>query len=920
MGEKPKGPKGAGGLWAEIALTIQRLTPDAIKRLKEWTRKAGEEAGEELGKGIGDGAEEEVKKTATEIARDLERELNTKLGKMKLDLAVGRISRKEFAEMKAEAERAFNRSLAPALERARASGELTDRKFAALAKRLRDVGEAGEDSGKKTARAWDDVGGMIGGMGGMIAGVFAGVSITEIGTGLFNVNRQTESLMAQLKTAEGSEAMADSVFANLSEFAAKTPYELDQLTEAFTRFRGSSITMSEEVMTAFGDIAALKPEKTIVEFALAVEDALAGSGFERLAEFGIKIRKDGEKLTGIFRGQRVEFANNATELTKYLVSVGQAEGVQGAMSNQMVTMNGQLSNMQDGFAAAARIVGEEGFVAEMKGAIGGVNEMTGKIVENRAEVGFWVRVTIGAIKAIAATIAAPFRMLLDLGMAIGHGIEFAVSLMLKTLLMGFATAESSLNRFIMELNRLPGVNIGLFSAMQMASARMSAAMKDDLANMGDALSNIGLRALQLGEAYNEFAEVVREGPKATDLVEGSWGGTSAAPTAPAGKKGKERTLAQEVKDLKELAEARRLTAADTRRLAEIEEMLRKVAADATATAQKRAEAEQLLTIVISARFVALGAAEAKLQEVDLQAVQARLGRENRVRAMIGDTADFDREMAFQRIEALRNEADAIDEIASTRGLSVAHMVRLRDMELEVNRILEQRRDELTGDQVKKLEAFRQQLREARGEAMSFGEDFRMAVVSNLPGMADAFEQFFETAIPGIHSLGDAFGVLGETAVVASRAMAVALIAGLADVFRAKGLAKLADGIWPPNPAAIASGTGLLAASGVLRVLERRLAGSARGGAAASGGAGMPGVSTSAAGVDGMAAAQAFAYDFRAAQEQRIAAAVGAAVEHGLARAAPPVTHVKVDGFDPSKAAHIELLHKGTRTVQQLYGV
>lgn len=70
--------------------------------------------------------------------------------------------------------------------------------------------------------------------------------------------------------------------------------------------------------------------------------------FERLKTFGIKARVLNDEVSFTFAGTTTKVKKNAADIEKYLRSLGDVNFA-GAMSEQMKTMNGVLSNIEDGF-------------------------------------------------------------------------------------------------------------------------------------------------------------------------------------------------------------------------------------------------------------------------------------------------------------------------------------------------------------------------------------------------------------------------------------------------------------------------------------------------------------------------------------------------------------------------------------------
>lgn len=185
-------------------------------------------------------------------------------------------------------------------------------------------------------------------IGSAIKGIVPAIAaVTSASAGfdkLLSSQRQFDVLNAGLVTATGSADAAADAFESLQGFASKTPYDLAQTTEAFTKLVNLGLTPSERALTAYGNTAAAvgKDMSQLVE---AVADATTGE-FERLKEFGIKAKQEGDKVSLTFRGVTTNIGNNAKEIESYLISIGEKE-FGGAMERRMQSLDGMISNLGD---------------------------------------------------------------------------------------------------------------------------------------------------------------------------------------------------------------------------------------------------------------------------------------------------------------------------------------------------------------------------------------------------------------------------------------------------------------------------------------------------------------------------------------------------------------------------------------------
>ena len=198
-----------------------------------------------------------------------------------------------------------------------------------------------EKQGQRTERATDGLGRAFSRLIGPIAAV---VSVSAGLQKLVSTAREFEILNAQLKTATGSAEAAAEAFTYIQDFATQTPYDLQQATGAFTQLVNYGLTPSQEAMKSYGDTASALG-RDLSQMVEAVADATTGE-FERLKAFGIKARKEGDNIAFTFRGVTTTVKNNAEEIERYLIDLGN-NNFAGAMAERMDTLDGALSNLGD---------------------------------------------------------------------------------------------------------------------------------------------------------------------------------------------------------------------------------------------------------------------------------------------------------------------------------------------------------------------------------------------------------------------------------------------------------------------------------------------------------------------------------------------------------------------------------------------
>jgi hypothetical protein len=101
---------------------------------------------------------------------------------------------------------------------------------------------------------------------------------------------------------------------------------------------------SADSLVSFSNTAAAMG-KSLKQFVEAVADANTRE-FERLKEFGILARNEGEKIRFVFRGVTTEVDNSSADIVKFLTDIGHTEFA-GAATEQIDTLAARFTKLQD---------------------------------------------------------------------------------------------------------------------------------------------------------------------------------------------------------------------------------------------------------------------------------------------------------------------------------------------------------------------------------------------------------------------------------------------------------------------------------------------------------------------------------------------------------------------------------------------
>lgn len=260
------------------------------------------------------------------------------------------------------------------------------------------------------------LGGTFSSIGSLAAGAFTSFSILQLGQEVINATSQFQKFEAVLTNLTGSNDEAKQLIATFSEFAAETPFQVEEVVGAYVKLRNTGITPNIDAMRKLGDVASASG-KDLNQLVEALIDAQVGEN-ERLKEFGIRAQKVGEITKFTFRGVTTEVKNTSEAINAYITSLGDIQGVKGANEAIAKTLGGQISNLKDQFTGLFVEIGKasEGvltkFISGISNALGFINN---ELRTNRAvqELITESGIKIGATTAEALTGQSRFAPALE---------------------------------------------------------------------------------------------------------------------------------------------------------------------------------------------------------------------------------------------------------------------------------------------------------------------------------------------------------------------------------------------------------------------------------------------------------------------------------------------------------------------------
>jgi tape measure domain-containing protein len=275
----------------------------------------------------------------------------------------------------------------------RADGSLAIRNLNQVDDALERVGDSAHDAGGEMR----DMGNQVNQTGGVMqrfigqarnfaAGLLAAFSIKvlfDFARGILNVNREMESLRATLKSVTGDADTAAQAFADIQRFAAETPFEVKDLTEAFIRLKSFGIEPTNEVMLAITNQASKlgASTETLSGIVLALGQAwakgkLQGEEILQLVERGVPAWDLLAKVTGKNSAELQKMSEKGQLGRDVILQLIQKMGelASGANADAVNTLDGQISNLNDSWTRLwDNVVNSdfEGFFKRFTGAAAG---------------------------------------------------------------------------------------------------------------------------------------------------------------------------------------------------------------------------------------------------------------------------------------------------------------------------------------------------------------------------------------------------------------------------------------------------------------------------------------------------------------------------------------------------------------------
>ncbi|MCJ8142971.1 tape measure protein [Ancylobacter sp. A5.8] len=309
----------------------------------------------------------------------------------------------------------------------RAAERAYDRASEALARWARRQGDlivkGGGMIGQGAGQVWQG----MKGAGKVAAGVATGAGVLGIAGGMLMSQLvapagEFERFATILTTLQGSAQAAQAALAWISDFAAKTPYDMAGVTDAFVKLRAYGLDPMSGLLKTLGNTSAAMG-KPLIQAVEAIADAVTGE-FERLKEFGIKGAVDGAYAVFAFTAKdgsqkTIKALKNDRKAIEQALAFIWNNKYAGAMDALSATWEGMVSNLADQWSRIRLMIMNAGLFDWMKGRLGDILSTIDRMTAD------------GSLQAWAKDISTTLIATLSKGWEVAKGLGAALGTLAK---------------------------------------------------------------------------------------------------------------------------------------------------------------------------------------------------------------------------------------------------------------------------------------------------------------------------------------------------------------------------------------------------------------------------------------------------------------------------------------------------------
>ena len=195
----------------------------------------------------------------------------------------------------------------------------------------------------------------------------AGLVSVQTLRSIVNITSNFEDLQDTLTSVTGSANKGAQAFKNIQNFATRTQFGVEELTNTYIKLQGAGITPTEKLLTTFTDAAAVTTDQlgtltSITDlFSRTVSGGLGIQELDRLNDRGLPVYTMLIEKLGIARNQVTEYGKSAEGAAKITKALEEAinEAFGGATASKLDNLSTLQSNFSIQLRNTANIIGTE---------------------------------------------------------------------------------------------------------------------------------------------------------------------------------------------------------------------------------------------------------------------------------------------------------------------------------------------------------------------------------------------------------------------------------------------------------------------------------------------------------------------------------------------------------------------------------
>lgn len=258
---------------------------------------------------------------------------------------------------------------------------------------------------------------------GAVLGATLSGALTGLGYSMVRTNAQFEKFQITLTTLYKDSAKARQVLDSIMDFAAKTPFEIDQLTQAWVQMKAMGLEPNLDMLRAIGDtVAALGGTQDVFEGIVRALGQMQAKGkvsaeeLMQLAERGVPVYDILQEKLGLTKDQLANIGKEGITAREAIIALleGMKERFGGNMEAMSSSWEGMISNLKDNWTRFMKAVGESGAFQALKEKLKSILDTVDQAFES-GKAQKWAEIVGKAITIFVEGVGGAFKIMAEIG-------------------------------------------------------------------------------------------------------------------------------------------------------------------------------------------------------------------------------------------------------------------------------------------------------------------------------------------------------------------------------------------------------------------------------------------------------------------------------------------------------------------------